>query len=127
MWAHLCGPGFGARHPERLDELVDQVRRRVTPAAAVNAQMRAIAAWSGPRRLRSITCPTVVVHGDHDRLMPVGNGMRLSRLVRGAGYVELPGVGHLVPMEAPDPLVAIIERLSAAATGSGRVERITAV
>ncbi len=119
MWAHLCGPGFGARHPDRLDELVEQVRRRVTPAAAVNAQMRAIAAWSGPRRLRRITCPTVVVHGDHDRLMPVGNGMRLSRLVPGAEYVELPGVGHLVPMEAPERLVAIVDRLSAAASRIG--------
>ena len=89
--------------------------------------MRAIAAWSGPRRLRRIACPTVVVHGDHDRLMPVGNGMRLSRLVPGAEYVELPGVGHLVPMEAPERLVAIVDQLSAAAAGSGRVERITAV
>jgi pimeloyl-ACP methyl ester carboxylesterase len=38
-----------------------------------------------------------------------GNGMRLARLVPGARYVELPGVGHLVPLEAPDPLADVIE------------------
>ena len=85
--------------------------------------MLAIAAWSGPGRLRRIACPTTVVHGDHDRLLPVGNGMRLSRLIAGAEYVELDGVGHLVPMEAPDALVDVIERVGT----TGRVARITAM
>jgi len=44
-----------------------------------------------------------------DELMPVGNGMRLTRLVPGGRYVELPGVGHLVPLEAPDALADVIE------------------
>ncbi|MFT3854819.1 MAG: alpha/beta fold hydrolase [Ilumatobacteraceae bacterium] len=120
MWAALCGPGFVEEHPELVEELVGQVRRRVTPAAAVNAQMLAIAAWSGADRLCEITVPTTVVHGDHDRLLPVGNGMRLSRLIPGAEYVEVPGVGHLVPMEAPDALVDAVRQ-------TGKVARITTV
>lgn len=119
-WGALCGPGFAEAHPDLVAELVAQVRRRATPAAAVNAQMLAIAAWSGPERLRRITCPTTIVHGDHDRLLPVGNGMRLSRLVPGAEYIELAGVGHLVPVEAPD-------RLAEAVVGTGSVARITPV
>ncbi|MCU1502110.1 MAG: alpha/beta hydrolase fold protein, partial [Ilumatobacteraceae bacterium] len=78
LWTSFCAPGFGETHPELVDELVGQVVARMTPAAAVNTQMRAIAAWYGPGRLRASACPTVVVHGDQDRLMPVGNGMRLA-------------------------------------------------
>lgn len=109
LWEPQCAPGFAARHPERLDELIGQVLERPSPRAAVVNQLRAIAAWTATRRPAAITAPTVVVHGDLDELMPVGNGMRLARLVPGARYVELPGVGHLVPLEAPDELAAIIE------------------
>ena len=38
-----------------------------------------------------------------------GNGMRLARLIPGARHIALPGVGHSVPLEAAEPLAAIIE------------------
>ena len=38
--------------------------------------------------------------------MPVRNGMRIAQLIPGARYVELPGVGHLVPYEAPAAVAA---------------------
>ena len=52
--------------------------------------------------------PVTVVHGSEDPLLPVHNGMRIAQLVPGARYVELPGVGHLVPFEAPTTVTAII-------------------
>ena len=52
--------------------------------------------------------PTTVVHGSRDPLIPVGNGMRLSRLIPGAEYVELAGVGHLVPHEAGAALLGLL-------------------
>ena len=109
MWAGFCAPAFDrVEHRASLDELVEQVLRRVTPRSAVNQQMQAIAAWHGPGRLRQVRCPTTVVHGDADRLMPVGNGMRLARLIPDARYVELANVGHIVPVEAGSDLVSII-------------------
>jgi pimeloyl-ACP methyl ester carboxylesterase len=106
--AEVCGPGFAATHPDRLEELVGQILARPTPKILRFRQMIAIAAWHAPRRLAAIACPTTVVHGDVDPLMPVGNGMRLARLVPGARYVELAGVGHLPPVEAPEVLVDAI-------------------
>ena len=108
LWASFCGPGFADRHPDRMDELMGQILVRVTPRFAVRAQARAIAGWSGPDRLRRIAAPTTVVHGSVDPLMPVGNGMRLARLIPHARYVELPGVGHIVPMEAPEMLAEVV-------------------
>jgi len=85
------------------------VLARPTPKAGTFRQMGAIAAWHRPRRVAGIDCPTTVVHGDVDPLMPVGNGMRLARLIPGARYVELAGVGHLPPLEAGDALADVVE------------------
>ena len=102
------GPGFGAEHPEAVDAMAEAIARRPTPRFAVLDQARAIAAWHGAHRLRRITAPTTVVHGTEDPLMPVRNGMRLAQLIPGARYVELPGVGHLVPYEAPTAVASLI-------------------
>lgn len=109
VWAPQSAPGFAERNPELFEELAGQILERVTPRPAVINQLRAISAWSGARRLGSIKAPTTVVHGLLDELSPVGNGMRLARLIPGARYVELPGVGHLVPLEAPDALTSAID------------------
>jgi pimeloyl-ACP methyl ester carboxylesterase len=109
VWEPQCAPGFADCHPELFDELVAQVLERPSPRAAVIHQLRAIAAWSGSGRLATIKAPTVVVHGAADELMPVGNGARLARLIPDVRYIELAGVGHLVPIEAPDVLAKIIE------------------
>lgn len=108
VWGRFCAPGFADREPALLDELMVQFASRMTPKAAVSNQMRAISGWYGADRLASISAPTVVVHGKLDEISPVGNSMRLARMIPGARYVELPGVGHVVPLEAPDELEKIL-------------------
>jgi 3-oxoadipate enol-lactonase len=110
IWGDLAAPGFAAGHPEVMDELVNQITRRISPRSGLLNQGRASYSWHDPARLRRITAATTVVHGDRDPLIPVGNGMRLARLIPNASYVELPEVGHLVPQEAGDALLRILER-----------------
>jgi pimeloyl-ACP methyl ester carboxylesterase len=107
-WGAVVGSDFRDRHPDALSELIERMGERPTPRAGVINQLRAISSWSGASRLARITAPTVVLHGADDPLIPVGNGMRLAQLIAGATYVELPGVGHLVPFEAPDSLLAAV-------------------
>ncbi len=108
VWEPQTAPGFAERNPALFEELAAQILERVTPRPAVINQLRAIAAWSGAQRLRSIRADTTVVHGVLDELAPVGNGMRLARLIPAAKYVELPSVGHVVPLEAPEALTDAI-------------------
>ena len=107
-WAAHTAPGFAAREPALLDELVEQLGERLTPRAGVMNQALAVLGWHGPRRLASLRVPTTVVHGEVDPLTPVGNGMRLARLIPGARYVEISAVGHLVPLEAGDVLANVV-------------------
>jgi 3-oxoadipate enol-lactonase len=108
VWEPQSAPGFAARNPELFEELAGQILERVTPRRAVLNQLRAIAAWSGAGRLARITAPTTVVHGVADELIPVGNGMRLARMIGSTRYVELGDVGHLIPLEAPEVLTDLI-------------------
>ncbi len=107
-WSAVVGPGYTARRPDWMRELVDRSVERPTPRAGVIAQLRAITSWSGAGRLTQIAVPTIVLHGAEDPLSPVGNGMRLAQLIPDAEYVELPAVGHLVPFEAPEALLAAV-------------------
>jgi 3-oxoadipate enol-lactonase len=112
LWTPQLEPSFLARHPEAIDEIVDQVLKRPTPRHSVVTQARAVAGWWGADRLRSMTVPTTVIHGREDAWMPVGNGVRLAQLIPSARYVELSGVGHLVPVEAPEVISAELERIA---------------
>lgn len=51
--------------------------------------------------LATITVPTTVVVGSEDALTPPEEARRLSQAIPGAELVELVGVGHLSPLEAP--------------------------
>lgn len=116
LWAEHCAPGFAVENPDSMDELVGQILRRPTPRTTLLQQVRSMAAWCGPDRIRSITAPTTVVHGDVDPVVPVANGMRLAHLIPDAEYVELEGVGHLVPLEAGEQLIRVIDRVGAPTT-----------
>jgi pimeloyl-ACP methyl ester carboxylesterase len=48
-----------------------------------------------------IAAPTLVVHGRHDRMVPVGNGERLAERIPGARLRILEESGHLYPTEEP--------------------------
>src|SRR5262249_46007198 len=51
--------------------------------------------------VQKITCPTLVLHGDADRIIPIVNGARLAAALPSAHYVVVPGGGHLFPLEDP--------------------------
>jgi 3-oxoadipate enol-lactonase len=110
LWSTASGEGFAEREPELIAELVAQIVARPTPRALVIQQLRAVNGWGHAERLKKITAPTVIVHGEQDRLVHVLNGRRLAKLIPGSRYLELPGIGHLPPLEAPQELLeAIVE------------------
>jgi pimeloyl-ACP methyl ester carboxylesterase len=106
-WLRFAGESFIPGN-DVIAEMGHQALTRVTPLRGVFMQARALNAWSGPKRLRRISAPTTVLHGEVDRVVPIENGRRLARLIPGAQLVPLPGVGHLVPWEAEDALVRIL-------------------
>jgi 3-oxoadipate enol-lactonase len=109
LWTRSAAPGFAEREPELIEELVRQTLEWPTPRAQLLNQVRAMTGWAHAERLRGIAVPTVVVHGALDPMSPVANGRAIADLIPGARYVELEGVGHLVPVEAPAALDEAID------------------
>lgn len=51
-----------------------------------------------PAALGSIRVPTLVMHGENDKLIPAADGRAFAAAIPGARLITYPGVGH-VPME----------------------------
>ena len=52
-------------------------------------------------RLARITAPTLVMHGEHDRVLPLGNGRLLAKGIAGAKFTAVRGGAHAFPTDVP--------------------------
>jgi 3-oxoadipate enol-lactonase len=108
LYLSAAGPAFHPA-PSVLAELIEQLHARPTPLRGLVLQARAVVAWRGPDRLASIHSPTIVIAGREDAVVRLLNAQRLTALIPGARLVELDGVGHLVPWEAPGALSRLLD------------------
>jgi 3-oxoadipate enol-lactonase len=53
-------------------------------------------------RLSRIQVPTLVMHGDQNRLLPPANGEVLTRLIPDAQLRFVPGAGHFYPVRSTE-------------------------
>ena len=56
-------------------------------------------------KLKTITAPTVVIHGDVDPLVPVEGGRDTAENIPGAELIIVPGAGHEIPLPVLDVFV----------------------
>ena len=104
-WASVpynYGPACRHRHAARIAE--DVARRLGHPfaAEAYRAQLYAARLHNCFGRLSQITTPTMIVHGRHDRLIPVANATLMASQMPDAQLEILEHSGHLYPTEQPD-------------------------
>jgi len=71
-------------------------------AAGYLAQAHGTARWSGLGRLPSLRVPTLVVHGEGDRLVPTANGRTIAQAVPGAELVVIADANHLFFTDQPE-------------------------
>ena len=87
---------------QRIDEDF-AIRRRTYPAtASYFAQLQAILTWQSYDRLPRITAPTLVIHGETDRLVPPGNARVVTDRIPGATLVMLPHASHIFTTDQPE-------------------------
>ncbi|GGY72483.1 hydrolase [Streptomyces olivaceoviridis] len=82
------------------------------PRTARHAWSAVLAALDLDHGVRRLSAPTAVLHGASDRLTPPAHARALvAALPHCVGLTELPGVGHMTPIEAPEPVTARIREL----------------
>lgn len=111
MWRHIGSHGFP------FDEVHVRAVARESWERGGGAALRAGAARqlaailkSGDRtgELRRITAPTLVIHGDRDRMVHPTGAMATVRAIPGARLQTIVGMGHDLPAGAWPQLMALI-------------------
>ena len=80
------------------------VDRRWYPEGAARQYLSVIASGDRVELLKTVTVPTLVMHGEEDPLLPIACGRDVASLVPGAEFQSYPGWGH----DFPGPLIPTI-------------------
>jgi 3-oxoadipate enol-lactonase len=114
MWEINLSSGFRA-DDSRFDAFSQMASALPAPQPVIMQQMQACAAHDTHDRLGQIDLPTLVIHGDVDRLLGPGNGRRIAALIPGARLEMLEGVGHMFWWEQPQCAAELIREHALAA------------
>jgi pimeloyl-ACP methyl ester carboxylesterase len=108
---------LSAKDAPRASELLAQwpalMHTDPTSLRVYYAQLAAVLGHSTGLRLRRVTCPTAVVTGDDDVLVPPYNSRVLAELVPGAHLEVLPDCGHAIPASDPQCIPRALARVRA--------------
>jgi pimeloyl-ACP methyl ester carboxylesterase len=107
MWEINLSPGFRT-DDARFAAFTEMGSALPAPQPVVLQQMRACGAHDTHERLGQIALPTLVIHGDADRLLGYANGREISALIPGARLETLEGVGHMFWWEQPERSAELI-------------------
>jgi pimeloyl-ACP methyl ester carboxylesterase len=66
-----------------------------------------------PAGLERISCPVLVAWGTADRILPFRQGERFAQRIPGCELVELPGLGHLPMVDAPETVASLVLEFTA--------------
>jgi 3-oxoadipate enol-lactonase len=99
---------------ERIDEdMAIRMKWYPTPQGYAG-QLQAILSWEAHSRIAQITAPTLVIHGETDRLIPPANALLIIERIPGAKLVSIPHAGHIFETDQPGAAhLAIVEFLPA--------------
>ncbi len=109
---HLSfAPGWSHEHADEFERLLTARIERPTPPECWRAQFDAC--WRFVETglpVEEIRAPTLVVHGDADRVVPVSNGRAIARRVPGAELAVFANCGHYPQFEDPARFVSVVDR-----------------
>lgn len=78
-----------------------------SPTGYLN-QLAGASVWSGLERLPTLDVPTLVLHGEVDRLVPVDNGRMLAKAIASAELVVVPDANHLLMTDQPEQVEKVL-------------------
>ena len=100
-----------SRHGDRpLVDMCAAMAHAVGRAAFVRQQEANIARPDSRPLLAQIRCPTVVLCGREDRILPLELSEEIAAGIAGAKLVVIDGTGHMAPLEQPDAVTQALRQ-----------------
>lgn len=109
--ALLLGPKDIPRATSLLTPFARLAAKAPTPRTTVLSQLAAVAAHDTRHALRTMTCPAEILAGDADALLPPAHSRSLGQIMPSARTTLFPGVGHGLPLCAPNAIPDAVDRL----------------
>lgn len=79
------------------------IRLRTYPSTqGYLGQLQAMLSWLSYEQLPEITAPTLVIHGESDRLVPPANGRIIAEHIPGARLTLIPRASHILFTDQPE-------------------------
>jgi len=104
----LSGPGFGVDEEHVRKKAGDIFDRGLSPTGMTRQLAAIIASGSRKDALKSVTVPTLIIHGDADPLVPVEGGIDTADAISEAELQIIKGMGHDLPPSLWPQIVAAI-------------------
>jgi proline iminopeptidase len=105
MFGVIGSPGYPSTREELRQRIGRSVRRAYEPAGTARQLLAIIASGDRRKLLRTISAPTLVIHGAADPLVPIAAGRETAQNIPGASLLVIDGMGHDFP-EALMPRLA---------------------
>ena len=105
-WYALVSDPFVSEGHDFLEGLIVTFMKYPTPMDTIMKQVMAIMGFSTGDRASGISAPTLVIHGDVDRLVPPANGDKVTAAIPGARLHTIPGAAHMFFWEQPQASAA---------------------
>lgn len=97
LYRLIGSPGLEISEDDRVSSAAAKVHRAYHPAGTARQFAAIVTAADRTPSLRTLKVPTVVIHGEADRLVDVSGGQATAAAVPGAELVLIPGMGHDLP------------------------------
>jgi len=108
----IGSPGYPADPERRARRLAAEYHRSFHPSGGPRQYAAILADGDRRRRLRRVTSPTLVIHGEDDPLVTVHGGRDTAASIAGARLLTYPGMGHDLPLALIDPMTDAIAELA---------------
>ncbi|MFX1298746.1 MAG: alpha/beta fold hydrolase [Promethearchaeota archaeon] len=96
---------FRLENPNFIENFIKKVLIAQISYREFKRQMNAILAFRSYRRLKTITTPTLVLHGKKDILSPYQNGVNISKLIPGSHLELFDNTAHQIFEEEFDKVI----------------------
>jgi pimeloyl-ACP methyl ester carboxylesterase len=97
LFTAIGSPDFRVPEAEMRDRILAGISRSYRPVGTMRQLLAVVADDQRARELPRIACPTLVLHGHADLLVPFACGEDTAQRIPGARLVGIPGMGHDLP------------------------------
>ncbi|MFI6478538.1 alpha/beta fold hydrolase [Nonomuraea sp. NPDC050663] len=104
-------PGFAPDEAALAERTGRSFDRSYDPVGIARQAVASLASGDRTGRLRSVSVPTLVVHGADDVMCDVSGGHATAAAIPGAELVIIDGMGHDIPRDVRPRLISLITAL----------------